>query len=74
MGDLTTPQGVFTYLSSTRFAATDVQPIIGGYSSFTYRVTLSLPLEDGCTTLVLKHFEGYVAVTPALKLDSARSV
>ncbi|KEP49564.1 putative APH domain protein, partial [Rhizoctonia solani 123E] len=73
MNDLTTPQGVLAYLSNTCFAATNVQRIVGGFSSFTYRVTLSLPLEDGSTTLVLKHYEGYVAASPGFKLDSARS-
>ncbi|CAE6420637.1 unnamed protein product [Rhizoctonia solani] len=73
MNDLTTPQGVLAYLLNTSFAATNVQRIVGGYSSFTYRITLSHPLEDGCTTLVLKHYEGYVAAAPAFKLDPTRS-
>ncbi|KAG8714912.1 hypothetical protein FRC11_006505 [Ceratobasidium sp. 423] len=73
MNNLTTPQGVFAYLFGTRFASTDVQHIIGGFSAFTCRINLSLPLEDGCTTIVLKHYEDRVAAAPALKLDSSRS-
>ncbi|KAJ1301529.1 hypothetical protein OPQ81_008777 [Rhizoctonia solani] len=73
MNDLTTSEGVFTYLSGTRFAATEVYNIGGGFSAFTYRVILSRPLSGGRTTIVLKHYEGYAAATPALKIDSTRS-
>ncbi|CAE6401450.1 unnamed protein product [Rhizoctonia solani] len=73
MCDLTTSQGVLDYLSNTQFAATDVERLAGGFTAFTYRASLSTPLEDGSTTLILKHYEVYVAFSAGLKLESIRS-
>lgn len=67
MFDLTTPGGVAGYLASTPFAASNVAPISGGFSNFTYRITLREPycaapdLDTPAKTLVLKHAEPYVA-------------
>ncbi|CAE6390527.1 hypothetical protein BN14_03969 [Rhizoctonia solani AG-1 IB] len=70
MWNLTSSQGVLDYLSNTRFAATSVQRLVGGFNAFTYRVKLLTPLEDGSTTLIVKHYEGYVAFAAEIKLES----
>ncbi|KAJ1301950.1 hypothetical protein OPQ81_000789 [Rhizoctonia solani] len=57
MHDLKTPEGVLAYLKGTRFSASNVQTLLGGYSAFIYRVALDVPLESGEKTMVIKHFE-----------------
>ncbi|KAF8711839.1 catalytic domain of ctd-like phosphatase, partial [Rhizoctonia solani] len=73
MNDLTTSNGVLDYLSNTQFAAADVQRLTGGFTAFSYRVSLSTPLEDGSATLIIKHYEDYVAFAPEIRFESTRS-
>ncbi|KAF8756229.1 catalytic domain of ctd-like phosphatase [Rhizoctonia solani] len=73
MNDLTNSNGVLDYLSNTQFAAADVQRLTGGFTAFSYRVSLSTPLEDGSTTLIIKHYEDYVAFAPEIRFESTRS-
>lgn len=59
--DLTTAAGLETYLANTEYAAAEVQTLSGGYSGFTYRVTLKTPLPTGETSVVIKHALGYAS-------------
>ena len=74
MFNLTTIEGTLTYLEVTRFAATDVQLLTGGHSAFTYRAILNTPLPTGETTVIVKHYEGYIALHEAAKIEAERSV
>ncbi|KAH7322139.1 kinase-like domain-containing protein [Rhizoctonia solani] len=73
MHDLKSPEGVVAYLKGTRFAASDAQLLSGGQSAFTYRVVLEVPLETGEETIVIKHFEGYLAAHEPMKWDVQRA-
>ncbi|KAG8698088.1 hypothetical protein FRC11_014654 [Ceratobasidium sp. 423] len=73
MHDLKTPDGVLAYLKGTRFPASDVQPLSGGGSAFTYRAVLENPLETGEKTVVIKHFEGFVARIEEVKATAERA-
>ncbi|QRW05835.1 hypothetical protein RhiLY_04834 [Ceratobasidium sp. AG-Ba] len=68
--DLSTPDGVKSYLLSTEFAAVEVQTLTGGQLGFTYRVTL----ED--TTLrksvVLKHTSDHASFELDFQLGADR--
>ncbi|KAF8601472.1 hypothetical protein BDV93DRAFT_585234 [Ceratobasidium sp. AG-I] len=74
MPNLTTAEGTWAYLEATRFAATDVHLLTGGHSAFTYRAVLKTPLPTGETTVIIKHYEGYIAVYEAAKIEAQRSV
>ncbi|KAG8752576.1 hypothetical protein FRC12_011882 [Ceratobasidium sp. 428] len=74
MPNLTTADGVFSYLEDTQFAAIDVQLITGGHSAFTYRATLRNPLPTGESSIILKHAEGYIAVHEVMKIEAERAV
>lgn len=74
MPNLTTAEGTLAYLETTQFAATNVQLITGGHSAFTYRATLKAPLPTGDTSVILKHYEGYIAVRESVKIEAGRSV
>lgn len=74
MHNLTTAEGTLAYLEATQFAATDVQLLTGGHSAFTYRAVLKTPLPSGETTVVIKHYEGYIATYNVVKIEAERSV
>ena len=58
--DLTTEQGVRTYLAGTPFAASDrIETVSGGSANYVYRIWLDTPFE-GRNTLILKHTKPYV--------------
>ncbi|GJJ10080.1 hypothetical protein Clacol_004306 [Clathrus columnatus] len=66
--DLTTADGVKVYLLRTRYKATSVILLTGGFANFTYRVKLQTPFFDPSisalvSTIVLKHAEPYAALT-----------
>ncbi|KDN45832.1 hypothetical protein RSAG8_04665, partial [Rhizoctonia solani AG-8 WAC10335] len=73
MHDLKSCEGVVAYLKGTRFAASDVQLLSGGLSAFTYRAVLEVPLDTGEKTVVVKHFEGYLAGHEEMKWDVERA-
>ncbi|KAF8601474.1 hypothetical protein BDV93DRAFT_558320 [Ceratobasidium sp. AG-I] len=74
MTNLTTTEGTLAYLEATRFAATKVCLLTGGHSAFTYRAILKTPLPTGETTVIIKHYEGYIAVHETAKIEAERSV
>ncbi|KAK0123703.1 hypothetical protein ONS95_008713 [Cadophora gregata] len=63
---------VFKWLKTTRYASTPLEPLTGGFANFIYRATLTSPLEDGSTEVVVKHGEPYMAGAPANKISIAR--
>ncbi|CAE6466214.1 unnamed protein product [Rhizoctonia solani] len=73
MHDLKSREGVLAYLEGTRFAAADVQLLSGGLSAFTYRAILKGPLDTGEKTVVIKHFEGYLASHEVMKWGVERA-
>ncbi|KAJ1301952.1 hypothetical protein OPQ81_000791 [Rhizoctonia solani] len=73
MHDLKSVEGVISYLKGTRFASSNVQLLSGGVSAFTYRVVLEVPLDTGETTVVIKHFEGYLAQHEEMKWGIERA-
>ncbi|KAH7322140.1 kinase-like domain-containing protein [Rhizoctonia solani] len=73
MHDLKSTKGVVAYLKGTRFTASDVHLLAGGVSAFTYRVVLESPLENGENTIVIKHFEGYLAHHEEMKWGIERA-
>ncbi|KAH7102317.1 kinase-like domain-containing protein [Auriculariales sp. MPI-PUGE-AT-0066] len=52
--NLTTTDGVVTYLSSTPFCAESIEKLAGGTTNFVFRVKLKTPFE-GRKTVVVKH-------------------
>ncbi|KAL1874288.1 hypothetical protein Daus18300_003652 [Diaporthe australafricana] len=63
---------VASELGSTRFACTSLTPLSGGTVNFIFRGKLQKPLDDGTAEIVVKHGEGCVAQSPALKLSTSR--
>lgn len=76
MHNLTTVNGTLEYLKNTHFAASDVQLLSGGHSAFTYRAILDTPLATGEKTVILKHFENYLALynLDNVKIEAQRAV
>ena len=74
MSDLTTIEGTLAYLSDTKYEATDVQLLGGGHSAFTYRATLKSSLPTGETSVIVKHYEGYVALYKSFPIEVERAV
>ncbi|KAG9081325.1 Carboxy-terminal domain (CTD) phosphatase, partial [Ceratobasidium sp. 392] len=72
IADLTTPEGVIAYLASTKYAATDVQALSGGYTGFTYRVVLRNPGAARAKSVVLKHIQGHAALDQSWVLSKKR--
>ncbi|KAI0308337.1 kinase-like domain-containing protein [Multifurca ochricompacta] len=69
--DLTTPEGVLAYLTSTPFASERAEPRSGGNTNFIFRLYLNKPYE-GHPTLILKHARSYVASAPEFILPVSR--
>jgi hypothetical protein len=65
---------IFGWLKKTKYAASSLEPLLGGSANFIYRAKLSTPLEDGTTDVLVKHGEGYMAVAPANKISTERCV
>ncbi|CAG8955836.1 hypothetical protein HYFRA_00011705 [Hymenoscyphus fraxineus] len=54
------------------YVCTSLEVLSGGTANFVYRGVLASPLEDGATTIIIKHTEGYVAMHPGFKLTIDR--
>lgn len=65
---------VFNSLRGTPYASDTLDPLSGGAANFIYRATLSKPLEDGTTEVLVKHSEPYMAVAPQNKISIDRCV
>jgi 5-methylthioribose kinase len=65
--DLTSENGLQTYLEANQFSATSVQLLSGGNANYVFRVTKP----DGSTT-VFKHAEPYLHFNKDFALDPAR--
>ena len=76
MANLATPQGIQEYFSDTEFSVASVVPLSGGHANFTYRGTLSTPLEGdaGGKTAIYKYTAPYVAAMKDMEYDPIRSV
>ncbi|KAJ2918419.1 hypothetical protein MD484_g2019, partial [Candolleomyces efflorescens] len=72
--DLTTEQGVRTYLAGTPFAASDrIETVSGGSANYVYRIWLDTPVE-GRKTLILKHTKPYVREFKQVAFTDERQV
>ena len=60
---------VHQILAGTEFVCTDLQQLTGGYTNIIFKGTLLEPLEDGTTTVAIKHAESFVTPTWSLKAD-----
>jgi hypothetical protein len=56
------------------YACTSLIRLPGGSANFTYRGTLTSPLLDKTSTIIIKHAEPYIAINASWKLDVIRSV
>ncbi|KAI2642758.1 kinase-like domain-containing protein [Xylaria nigripes] len=63
---------VFEHLEQTPFAASSLQALSGGTANFIYHASLKTPVPDGTRDVLIKHGEGYVANSPAMKLTLVR--
>ena len=71
--DLSNPQHVAQYLSTTPWAAKSVTPLSGGYTNFTFRIELAEPYQ-GQETVTLKHGKSYVAKAEKTSFSVERQV
>lgn len=67
-------QQVAAWLNTTPYAASSLEPLVGGQANFTYRAYLINPLDDGTTEVVVKHGEPYMARHPANAVTVDRCV
>lgn len=79
--DLSTISGLQSYLSGTPFESTKIVLLEGGYSNFTFRVTLKTPIDGNpdpnlkYSTVVVKHARPFVIASGAqIAFDSSRQV
>lgn len=56
------------------YACTSLIRLSGGTANFTYRGTLTSPLPDKASTIIIKHAEPYIAINASWNLDVIRSV
>jgi len=56
------------------YECTSLVRLSGGSANFTYRGTLTSPLPDTTSTIIIKHAEPYIAINSSWKLDVIRSV
>lgn len=71
--DLSNPQHVTQYLSTTPWAAKSVTPLSGGYTNFTYRIELAEPYQEQ-ERVVLKHGKPYIPMAKQFALSVERQV
>ena len=70
--DLTTEEGMYTYLAQSRFpSCKNVNRLTGGSSAFVYRVETG---DADIPSVVAKHAEGYASGLTSWKLDQDRMV
>ncbi|KAI2471420.1 kinase-like domain-containing protein [Annulohypoxylon bovei var. microspora] len=63
---------VLKTLKGTPYEASSLEALSGGTANFIYRATLTQPLKDGTTDVLVKHSEGYSANSPSFKLTLSR--
>lgn len=61
-------------LGQTAFACMSLTPLSGGNANFIFRGKLQRPLHDGTAEIAIKHGEGFVALSPSIKLPTSRCV
>ncbi|KAH9081518.1 kinase-like domain-containing protein [Lactarius deliciosus] len=69
--DLTTAEGVLTYLATTPFASASAKLLSGGSTNFIFRLQLNAP-HEGRSTLILKHARPQMATNPDFSLPVSR--
>jgi hypothetical protein len=67
-------QRVQESLKDSPYVCTSLVKLSGGTANFVYRGTLATPLEDGASTIVIKHTEAYLASGGDFKLPIDRCV
>jgi hypothetical protein len=65
---------VLADLKDGPYACTSLVRLSGGTANFTYRGTLTTPLPEETTSIIIKHAEPFVAINSSFKLDVIRSV
>lgn len=70
--EITTP--FLNELSTTPYACSTLTRLSGGTANFVYRGELRQPLDDGTTTVVLKHAEEFLAGWREFRLTADRCV
>lgn len=72
--DLTSESGLIQYLRAGPFKGSHhAVRLSGGFSAFVYRVQTE-PLDDGTTSIIVKHVQKYAAGLPTLQLAQSRLV
>ena len=71
--DLSNPQHVAQYLSTTPWAAKSITPLSGGYTNFTFRIELVEPYQEQ-ERVVLKHSKSYIPMAKEFSLSVERQV
>lgn len=71
--DLSDPQHLEQYLSTTPWAAKSITSLSGGYTNFTFRIELAEP-HQGQETVVLKHGKSYIPLANKPTLSVERQV
>lgn len=61
-------------LKAGPYSCTTLIRLSGGSANFTYRGTLTSPLPDKTSTVIIKHAEPYIAINTSWKFDVIRSV
>jgi hypothetical protein len=74
MSDQDVKDAVAKELSDSPYPCSTLTQLSGGTANFVYRGVLSEPLQDGKTTVIVKHTEDYVASNRDFKLSAQRCV
>ncbi|KAI9924545.1 hypothetical protein ASPWEDRAFT_28307 [Aspergillus wentii DTO 134E9] len=61
-------------ISQTPYACSSLTHLSGGTANFVYRGILTHPLQDGTTTVIIKHGKDYIASNQDFKLPTERCV
>ncbi|KAL3494906.1 kinase-like domain-containing protein [Aspergillus germanicus] len=72
MSDQDVKDAVAKELSDSPYPCSTLTQLSGGTANFVYRGVLSEPLQDGTTTVIVKHTEDYVASNRDFKLSAQR--
>jgi len=71
--DLSTADGVLTYVAETQFDSHEASPVTGGSGNYTFRLYLRTPYK-GHATIILKHAKPYVPGMKTLAFSLDRQV
>ncbi|KAL2813527.1 kinase-like domain-containing protein [Aspergillus granulosus] len=74
MSDQEVKEVVSKELSDSPYSCSTLTQLSGGTANFVYRGVLSEPLQDGTTTVIVKHAEDYIASNRDFKLSAQRCV